>query len=722
MMALPSDAQQFLKPLIKSQSARKLGSSSSRSRNSASYGSLFRHLPKQSGLEKEQLYLETLTLRVQLNNANDEITSLKAKVKLLKKDLGKANELIVDLNGRSRPSSTQLVSKLKNLVHALKSDNESQRTEIDALKKKMRVTQFIELEAEKQVYVSECTRLRRRLDEMLRPFGTKENFYSAEADKAVSDALKKEVPRIKKGTSSKRPKKRTLDSHKKKPTLEGTRLSSVQEQLAVTQRQLQETKEALELERRSRQDITSRSRDRSSIVDRPSLTTTPDTLANSFIQKLHMELRRVKKDLETVLCAFSSHDLITADVFHEQLLFSGLTISEPDVKETWRAVFKETHVSLHMILTAFSKDHSGFDLPLFDSISREKLSDFSDNSIMPKQADKQLEGRKDKIMSHIALRMQLHRVSKEDAAKLVMQVRNASPLTQKAMLADDPFELKTEDERNKFLKATQNCLSTHEIAEQLGNWTVLEDAEEERFDTRLTELLKSSKDRLISTCELYDRDQSGTISLVEFYSAAKSCGLEFEPRLKMYITLLSYSFEHKLDSAPYSSLIEAFAKESDEESLVLGEISEEEQEQIVMKILKDIVKTMHRLGVSLKSVFETTDGMITPNGLLDGLNALLTEKVKKREFLVLLATLQSDRNDEPMIEFSDLEAFVREIEGNFDEEPHIETLISLLDSPEDLQAENESFVVLEAGDPVKMSNRAMVETEAMSSASGPRSY
>jgi Ca2+-binding EF-hand superfamily protein len=674
------------------------------------------------------LYLETLALKVQLNSTNDEVSKLKCKVTQLKKDLGKTQEAVAELSTRGKSGTTQLVLKLKHVVNGLKEEFDAQKGEIQGLKKKMRVTQYVELEAEKQVYVSECTRLRRQLEDTMRG-GSKENLAGFEAMKAENEVLKKELSLYKRPAP---PMKARLwnaieeTSPKKAEVVK--RPPSVQDQLEQTQRQFQDTKETLELERRSRQDLT-RSRDRSSIIERPSLSATPETLTNSFIQKLHKELKRVRKDLETVMCAFSSHDYLTPTDFYEQLHFSGLAISEPEVKEMWRTLFKEPKVSLHLILTALGRDSSVFDLPspFLDSISRERLSDFSDNSIALKSADRPNEEVPDKILQHLALRLQLHRISSEQAVQLMSKVINASPMTQQAMLADEPFELKTEVERSKALKALRGCLSLHELAEQLGTWQVLEDSEEERFDAQLAEMMRPVKERLLTTCELYDVGQSGNISLEKFFEATQSCGMTFDPRLKTYIRLLSYSFEHVLDHAPYVSLVDAFAKDVEEESSVLADISEQEQEKIVTRVLKEVVRAVKKLGVSLNSVFETTNGLITPNGLLEGLNALLMENVNKREFLVLLATLQSDNYEDPVVEFNDLEAFVREVAESFAGElQQPEKLISLLDSPEELEQEEEeeddSYVVVVENDPVKMSSRALMETEALSFDSGPQSY
>jgi hypothetical protein len=636
----------LLRPLIKSHSAKKLTSTS---RSSLSKCSLHR----QFTIEKDQLYLEYLALKVQLNSVNDDNFRLKAKVTQLKRDLDKANQVIAELNGRGRDNTSQLVYRLEHLVHELKAETNLQKAELTALKKKIRVTQYIELEAEKQVYVNECTRLTRQLENTMRHSTT--TYYLPEPPK---DTRSKHTPR------SKKLKRQSLSA--KKPTAEIKRLSSIQEQLTLTQKQLKETKEALEQERKSRQDITSKSRDRS--TERPGAT--PDTLANSFIEKLHTELTRKKQDLGTVMRAYSYNDQLTAKDFYEQLSFNGLSFSEDEVKEVWRGLFKESKVSVQFLLTILRKDSSVLPSPLF--ISGDQLGDFSDISFS--QADRP-EVIQDKIAQHVALRMQLHRVSCGQAVQLMSEVMSQSPKRQLAPLSEEPFDFKTQEECDRLLKLLKTTSTLDELAAHLGTWSVLEDSEEELFDSKLVEMLSPVKDRLASTCELYDRGQTGVVSVSEFLTAAKSCGVEFEPRLEMYVGLLSYSFQHKLDSVPYISLIEAFAKSPGEESSVLADITESEQEQIVTKLLRDVLNTTKKHGVTLSSVFKTSNGLITPKGLLEGLNTLLTNSLKRRDFLVLLATLQSDKYDDPLVEFSDLEAFIQEIEGSL-------SVSSLLGTPD----------------------------------------
>jgi Ca2+-binding EF-hand superfamily protein len=689
------------KPLVKSCSAKRLGRSASRTRNSMSYGAVHKQLP-QVLIEKEQLYVETLALKGQLNSAGEEIARLKDKVARLRQELDKTRGVISELSVKDQANAAvQMISKLKRTVRILKSKNCAQEEELQDVKKKLRVTQFVELEAEKQVLMFECTRLRRQLEQTLHASEANENYISDDALKTENELLKMEIAGLK-ATQPRKPRQRQSFGEIPKRrgiATDSRQLSSMQDQLALTLSQLQETKESLELERRSRQDITSRSRDRSSVTERPSQSMTPDTVANSFIDRLHKELKGLKKDLDTVMAACSSHGFLTPSDFYDQLHFSGLSFSEAEVKEMWRGLFKGSQVSLHLLLTAL-KAPSAFELLDSYSISRDK--DYSDRSLVSQAAETTDGGRHYDIIDHVVMRMQLHRVTNQEAVQLLSELKKGSPMTQQSVLTAEPFELKSQDHCSKLLGVLKGLTSLDSLAKLLGTWRVMEDSEEAQFDAELAKKIPPVKARLTSTCQLYDRTQSGSIGLTELFTAMKSCGIDLQPRLKMYIRLLSYSFDYQLDVAPYINLINAFTKQED--SVVLADISEEEQEQIVRRVLCDAVNAINRLGVTLTSVFETTKGLITPKELLEGFNALLTENLKQKEFLVLLAVLQSDNYEDTVVEFCDLEALVKELMLSMDDE-HPNQPTSMQDSP----GQSRSVVLLTEYDPVKRSSRGTRE-------------
>jgi hypothetical protein len=348
---------------------------------------------------------------------------------------------------------------------------------------------------------------------------------------------------------------------------------------------------------------------------------------------------------------------MSADELYNQLIFAGLTISAKVVDSIWRNLFPAPKVKVAQILSALEGSESSFDVGL-DLQGRRSKSEFS-ISLTPVNTQD--------IMQQVALRMQMHRMTSEQTTQLLFDISNASPSAQQSILIREPFEFQDEEDRRRMTEVLQSSLRLHDLAGLVGTWRVLEDNEEEQFDNLLAQMIKGKQARFLTTCQLYDQERTGTISLSAFFAAAKASGLDLEPRVKLYIKLLSYSYEHKLDSAPYAGLIEAFAKGTDPEDIEhLEENSEAEQEQIVTKLLRSV--GMHlKSGHTLAAVFNAKRGLITPEGLLEGLNSLLVDKVQKQEFLMLVATLQSDRYEDPVIELSDFEAILKEVEHAFAE-------------------------------------------------------
>jgi hypothetical protein len=711
-----------MKPSGKSPSPNRVRLAAGKVRNSRSY----------SNIDRDNIGLEAYALNIQLSDANDRNSRLKAKVQRLKGELENANEFIIELNGRIKTNSSQLDSKLTRLVEELKGEVELQRTEIDSLRKKMRVTQYVELESEKQVYLRECLRLRKLLEKAL---GLKPLNAPPEASNECSllEALKTELSRYKRSPADKMNKVRVSPNYspdksqvnpakaqvtpspvkalvtpaKAQAAPVKVQVTPVKAQVTPGPAKAQATSSPVNSqvtpstspvkahsnpnssavkakvnmrEESSSYDARPRARDSGedrhalSVGEEKAIPSSPDV--HSYISDLQRQLSRARKDLQAVLCAFSPQDLISADELYNQLIFAGLTISAKVVNSMWKTLFPTPKVKVAQILSALggaksSSDavHSLFDL---DLQGRRSKSEFS---ISLKPVDSQ------DIMQQVALRMQMHRMTSEQAAQLLFDASNASPSAQQTMLINEPFEFQDEEDRRKLTEVLQSSLRLHELAELVGTWRVLEDTEEEQFDILLAQMIMGKQARFLTTCQLYDQERTGRISLSAFFAAAKVSGLDLEPRVKLYIKLLSYSYEQQLDSAPYSSLIEAFAKGKNPEDMdSLEEISEAEQEQIVTKLLRSVV-THLKSGHTLASVFNAKRGLITPEGLLEGLNSLLVAKVHKQEFLVLLATLQSDSYEDPVIELSDFEAILKEVQDAFpDYRPKPSKLVSLLDS------------------------------------------
>jgi hypothetical protein len=640
-MSSPSVLSQSAKPLLKCFSAKKVGSFS-RSRLSGYSCTLNKPSSSLLPQEKDTSSLETLVLRTQLSEAVDRNSRLQAEVLQLRTDLERVNGAIAELTVRA--DTTQLVSKLKKLVRELKREIDSQRAQIDAFKKMARVTQCVELEAEKQIYVGECVRLRRLLDAAL-------------ADKAPTADLTAAC--LSKGETG-WPDRLSTSS----PNLPEMQRIAFTGNSSVTNQPVTSL-----LPRASHEPDFSNEFHTGSFYDSSIEEPSSELKHISFIITLSRQLRAAQKDLGTVLSAYSPQDSLSADELYAQLSYSGVSVSEKEVVDMWKALFQATRVQVTQVLMTLERvEGNSYDQPsaLVDSFSLDQLSD--DRG--PAQGS---------IIQHLALRMQMHRVSCEAATQLLAKVQRASLAAQQSMLAAMPFECKDADELRRLTELLR-CTSLADLAKQLGTWHVMEDAEEEeRFDAQLSSLLRSNKAYFLATCETYDDANSGSISLTDFFAAARACGLDFSPRLKLYLQLLCYSYDYKLASAPYRSLVEAFTKSTRQSAEAV------EEDQMVRRLLKEMVVALQKSGLPLSSVFKADAGLISPVNLLEGLNSLLEIEVKRKEFIALMAALRSDRYENPVVDFNELEDFLADLTDTLQSPEFSQQMSSLSDSSQDLK-------------------------------------
>ena len=111
---------------------------------------------KKNFLSREEITERLLYFKNQANLLKEENLKLRTKVKFLEKDFKK---------DENESEKSHLVINLKNHIKDLQKIVENKEFEILELKKSSRATRAQELEIEMKMYVDECTRLRRMLQE-----------------------------------------------------------------------------------------------------------------------------------------------------------------------------------------------------------------------------------------------------------------------------------------------------------------------------------------------------------------------------------------------------------------------------------------------------------------------------------------------------------------------------------------------------------------------------
>ena len=118
--------------------------------------------PKKIGTEKEKLYEENLNLKQLFNYINEENTKLRTKIFQLEKSSEKKENLT------SPGLKTHLVDSLKLSIKELKIEMQAKDKEIEDMKRYVRYTKMQELEGELLQYSTECMRLKRIIEDLLK--------------------------------------------------------------------------------------------------------------------------------------------------------------------------------------------------------------------------------------------------------------------------------------------------------------------------------------------------------------------------------------------------------------------------------------------------------------------------------------------------------------------------------------------------------------------------
>ena len=135
-------------------------------------------MPKNIVQDKEQLYDDIISLKKKLNNCAEENIRLKTQLQISDTELAKKDTYIKELLGRVNMShmheekvhkikvDTHLVTALKKRVKELSTLNTSKSSEIQTIRRSVKLTKLYEAEVEIKAYQDECQRLREVIDEV----------------------------------------------------------------------------------------------------------------------------------------------------------------------------------------------------------------------------------------------------------------------------------------------------------------------------------------------------------------------------------------------------------------------------------------------------------------------------------------------------------------------------------------------------------------------------
>ena len=195
------------------------------------------------------------------------------------------------------------------------------------------------------------------------------------------------------------------------------------------------------------------------------------------------------------------------------------------------------------------------------------------------------------LLTHISLRMQLHRLPK---AKLIVSLFGKDFDKEKAVTLNElanafkskPFSFEKTEESitlaRYLLEPQDSNMFTTELgisklegkAKEIGGklfmeleeWEVFKPEDEKKFDDDIAQIISRNKLSFKECCKGYDNEEDGFINLEDFMECLETLELEFEESCLRYMILLFYSHEFDLKKVPYKQFIQAYSQREQSEN------------------------------------------------------------------------------------------------------------------------------------------------------------
>jgi hypothetical protein len=275
-------------------------------------------------------------------------------------------------------------------------------------------------------------------------------------------------------------------------------------------------------------------------------------------------------------------------------------------------------------------------------------------------------------LTHISLRLQLHRVPKSkftsalfgnmDKEKEVgmhelVQIFTKPPLSfEKGEQVNKLCRFLLESEQGDTIKASEKDTLKSPLKSVIGklfrslaDWEIFTPKDEEGFDRHLGTIISKNKITLKQACKIYDNEDSGIITVHEFMEVIEDLDVSFPPPILNYMMLLFYSHKYELNSVPYKHFIKAYGNPQDEynpeESGFEDSQDEEERAKVVRHYLGIIAQSLNANKMYVRDVFSADNkGLIYPDKFIKGVQKLRLE-IEEEHIVIILEALQYEEEE-----------------------------------------------------------------------------
>jgi Ca2+-binding EF-hand superfamily protein len=346
-----------------------------------------------------------------------------------------------------------------------------------------------------------------------------------------------------------------------------------------------------------------------------------------LLQAIHRILEQESKPIESFLSVLSSSK--SENILSSDLLASIKAFDPSFDKENLEKVF------------SFIKSDSN------DKISIQKLTDYYESFDFSLFASEKKEQKVLNLFKHLNLRMQLHRINKENLLEALQGSAGSSlkEVNEQEIIylfTNSPFDFtrKQASALVNFLLENEAKVEYLKFIEKfytfIQDWQVFTANDEQRFDRVLLSFVYEHKKALEDFCLAADKERRGVISTTKFFEFIESHKVAMENRLKDYLVVLFYSHNMELDLVPYKQFIQAYTAQDDP--------ADDPKTGMVQKFMEKIASALLNAAKGPREVFPfDKNGLIMSDDFFAALKTVGIDDFSFEHSSILIEALQCER-------------------------------------------------------------------------------
>ena len=590
-------------------------------------------------IDKEKLYQENLSLKAKLNDQRTMLIKCKSKISQLEKELQKKDEG----NQGSNPNIS-LIKLLKQSIKDLRVVIESKNSEIEKMRKNIKLSKFYEQELETKAYMDECTRLKHLLEEALSDsssdFQERKTFEQEEVKTLnllkIIEENNKEIQKLKEklkseslAKTSKTPKfqeefsKVAKDLESLKKTFIKKEKKFTQE-LEISKKLVKDLEKELSINKVKLDEsdtlIQNLYKELKSLRQKKKSKLTPPL----FLQVIHKILEIESKPIESYLSTLIRHKaefILTSD------FLASIQVYEPTFEKQ----------SIDAVISYIKSETN-------EKISVQKLTDYYESFDFSLFASDKKEQKVNNLFKHLNLRMQLHRIKKENLLEALNGTGNSSlkevnEQEIQYLFTNSPFDF-TRKQANMlvaFLLNNEKKVEYNKFIDKfyslIQDWEIFTSSDEQKFDRVLLTFVYENKSQFEEFCAGIDKESSGIITIDKFFEFISAHKISLEDRLKDYLVVLFYSHNMELNSVPYRQFIQAYTPQDD--------TNEDTKTGLVQKYMEKIANELLASGKTVREIFPfDKTGLVMADDFILGIKNIGIEDLSYEHSAILLEALQ----------------------------------------------------------------------------------